>query len=237
MNDRPVHDVGYNERLFSGGLRRAYHMARFRWLEATCRRLRIQSPSVIELGCFDGRALDHVPAPRRYVGLDANWEGGLQTAMAERSGSGVEFIESITPETLDRFKEGEFDLAISLETLEHIPPEILPAYIEQLARITHGHFLVTVPTELGPVFLAKYLAKLAYYGGTDEYSAKEVVAATFGRTSQVKRQEHKGFDYRVLVGQLEQYFDIERVEGVPAIGLPPLLSLTVGIVARSKQPS
>lgn len=72
---------GYNERLFSRGLRRKLHLARFHWVNAEITRWHGSSRSVLELGCFDGKLIDFLSdKPSRYVGFDANWEGGLDAA-------------------------------------------------------------------------------------------------------------------------------------------------------------
>ena len=83
MTDTANHCEGYNQRLFSGGPRAWYHLARFRWIQAEVARRGCRTDSLLELGCFDGKLLDFIqPAPRRYVGFDANWEGGLDLAAA-----------------------------------------------------------------------------------------------------------------------------------------------------------
>jgi SAM-dependent methyltransferase len=228
---------GYNERLLTRpGLRRAYHLARFDWTARKIRELVPGTFSLIELGCFDGRLLSHLDAAvERYVGIDANWEGGLDLARKQYRGRpDIQFIESASPSTFDRFGEREFDCAASLETLEHIPVALLPGFLDEIARVTDGYFFVTVPNELGPVFLAKYLAKKLIYGDTDPYSFREIVAATLRRSDRVERAEHKGFDYRDLAKALARRFDIVSVESVFPRRLPPPLALTVGIVARAR---
>ena len=72
---------GYNQRLFAGGLREVFHSARFRWLCAELRRRRLSDVDIVELGCFDGKTIGYLEAAgvrvRSYLGLDADWEGGL----------------------------------------------------------------------------------------------------------------------------------------------------------------
>ena len=233
------HELGYNERLFSGsGLRNYYHLARYRWLQKTVGELQPTKPlRVVELGCFDAKSLNYFPErPQQYVGLDANWENGLEIG---RKGFGdrpeVTLMETTDPAALQAYGDGTFNLAIALETLEHIPDPIMKDYLAELARVTRGHLLVSVPNEMGPVFLVKHLMKVATYGGVDDYSPREIVAATLRQPHKVARDQHKGFDYRAVISDISRHFDVERVEGVPAMGLPPALSLTVGIIARSKR--
>ena len=47
----------------------------------TLKKYSIEFTNIIELGCFDGKLLDYLPNfPEKYLGLDANWEGGLELA-------------------------------------------------------------------------------------------------------------------------------------------------------------
>jgi len=228
---------GYNERLFSGdALRRFYHLSRFRWLKERISQ-QAQAPlRVVELGCFDARTLDYLPRrPQQYVGLDANWEGGLDEARQKLSGRPeVSLIEATEASVLKQYEDGQFDTAVALETLEHIPSDLLRDYLAELARVTRGCFYISVPNEMGPVFLAKYLVKRMAYGGTETYSGKEVIAATLRQSHKVERNEHKGFDYRTLIKDMDEYFRVTRVEGIPFAAVPSAISLTVGITAVSR---
>jgi hypothetical protein len=72
---------GYNERLFSGGLRSKLHFARFQWFLSQVTKRNCSTESVLELGCFDRKLIDFLlKKPSRYVGFDANWEGRLDIA-------------------------------------------------------------------------------------------------------------------------------------------------------------
>jgi len=209
-------------------------MARFYGLAATSRRFAQRDLKVIEIGCFDGRALDHLPPVERYLGPDANWENGLDMAIAERRRVGVEFVETRIPRPLKpiptRPSTWPFRSKPSNISCRSFSPTIL-----RVTRLTNGPFLITVPVEIGPLYLAMHLVKLALYGDNEKYTAREALAATFGRTQFVKPNEHMGFDYRQLVTQLGEWFKVDTVEGVRRMGMPPMLSLTVGIVARPKK--
>lgn len=229
--------IGYNERLFSGsGLRSYYHFARYHWLKAMLEKHGAQTLRIVELGCFDGRAVDYAPRPpARYLGLDADWEGGLSSARAKFAGrSEISLIATRTPDVLEQFGDGSFNVAVSLETLEHIPDPVMLDYLAQLARVTDGILLVSVPNEMGPVFLLKHMIKRAVFRSGDKYTVRELVAATLRQPHKVARREHKGFSYVSLVRAMRRHFDIVSVQGIASLGLPPSLSLTVGIVARTK---
>lgn len=230
--------VGYNERLFSGsGLRSYYHFARYHWLRAMLERHTSGPLRVVELGCFDARAVDHMP-PRlqEYVGFDANWENGLDIGRERLRGRPeARLVETKSPDALKRLADASFNVAIALETLEHIDTPVMREYLAELARVTDGTLFVSVPNEMGPVFLAKHLLKRLAFKSGDRYTWREVVAATLRQPHKVARREHKGFSYVQLVEELRAHFEIVSVTGVPRLGLPPALSLTVGIVARTRR--
>lgn len=227
---------GYNERLFSGGLRAFFHLARFRWFQSELQRRRITPQRVLELGCFDAKVLRFLPKPpQRYVGFDANWEGGLDLARrtyADRPQ--FEFHEATSPAHLQLAPDDRFDVIVTMETLEHLPPQDLDAYLAKLAAHAGGWVFVTVPNEKGPLFLAKWLAKRLLTRDGEAYTGREVLYATLGQTHKVARDQHKGFDYDVLIGQMRRHFDIVEVSGHPLSWLPTFLCFSVGIVAVPK---
>ena len=95
-------DAGYNERLFSPGIRGRLHAARFEWLAKKLLRLKCEYNTVLELGCFDGKVLDYLPnKPERYLGLDANWEGGLGIAAVKwKDQDNYVFKQCMTPDEM-----------------------------------------------------------------------------------------------------------------------------------------
>lgn len=229
-------DTGYNERLFDGGFRGYLHNARFRWFKKRLKSNSINTERVIELGCFDGKLIEHFETmPQKYLGLDANWEGGLDIARdkwVSSKGKNVVFKDCVTPDDID-VVDSEYDIAVCMETLEHVPPELVEPYLEVMAKATDGYVFITVPNEIGIVFLAKYLFK-SLFGDTQKYELKEILFATMGMTDRVNRHDHKGFDYRVLVNQVSKYFDIVEVSGHPLTIAPTMLNFGIGIIGRSK---
>lgn len=230
---KPVFEKSYNERLFSGGLRSWFHLARFRWLREKCLQYNADLSVVVELGCYDGPAIDYLPAPPgEYYGFDANWEGGLDLARETYSGAqNYHFSYCDTPDGLQLPTGKSSTLTISMETLEHIPPELLPGYLDRLAAISRGLVLVTVPNEKGALFLAKYLVKRFVPGG-ETYTMSEVVNATLGRMDRVERDNHKGFDWCALRKQLYGYFRPVTMEGVQVARLPARLNAQIGLVLK-----
>jgi 2-polyprenyl-3-methyl-5-hydroxy-6-metoxy-1,4-benzoquinol methylase len=227
-------DSGYNERLFSPGLRGRIHSARFRWLASAVARHGCAARRVLELGCFDGKSIDYLPsAPEVYEGFDADWEGGLALARARwAQHPNYRFHSCDRPEQLEA--PGRFDVAIMMETLEHLPPAMVEPYLRRLAELTQGCIFATVPNEKGIVFLAKYLIK-RLAGEAEPYRTAEVVYATLGQLHKVARHEHKGFDYRAAIAAVGRHFDVLEVSGYPLPLLPAALNFGVCIVGRSRR--
>jgi 2-polyprenyl-3-methyl-5-hydroxy-6-metoxy-1,4-benzoquinol methylase len=224
----------YNERLFSGGFRTFLHEARFNWLIAQMRKLNCPAKSILEIGCFDGKVLHFLDKkPLRYVGLDANWEGGLDSAKKDWANEKqFSFQEIHSPDEIDIDFE-TFEMAVIMETLEHVPPEMIEGYLSKINAHTTGYIFITVPNEIGIIFLMKWLAKKIAFKSAEDYSLRELLNAVIGKCHLVRRHEHKGFDYRTLIDQVRETFDIVSVSSIPG-GLPPYLGFGVGIVARQK---
>jgi hypothetical protein len=227
-------DEGYNDRLFSSGLRKHFHLARFLWLRRNLIQLNCACGRVIELGCFDGKVIEFLPnKPDYYVGYDADWEGGLSLARHKwQSHPNYNFRICTTAEEM-QLGQQRFDIAISMETLEHLPEQILRPYLEKLAAATDDYIFITVPNEKGIFFFFKYLFKLPS-GNVEKYLPSEFFNATLGRMEQVKRNEHKGFDYDWLAKVVGEYFDVVKISGIPFSVLPVALNFTIGIVAKRK---
>lgn len=227
----------YNERLFAGNsLRSRLHRSRFYWFADQLETLSLDEYRVIELGCFDGRLLQCFErSPKRYLGLDADWEGGLTQAQEIfKNQPELTFELATDPSSMEKLPDDSFNLGASLETLEHVPPAMVDGYLRQLARVIDGYLLITVPNEKGLVFLTKWLAKKLLGHRVQAYRWSEVVAAALGRMDRVGRDDHKGFDYRALINEVAVHFDIVSISGAPT-RLPLWLSFNICIVAKSKK--
>ncbi len=225
----------YNERLFKSGIRKWLHIARFNWLRNKCIQYNPAVNLVVELGCYDGRSIGYLPEkPNKYYGFDANWEQGLDIARNKYPSPAYSFVqcESANDIVIDGVES--VSLVISLETLEHIPEYLLIGYLKKFSTILNGYLFVTVPNEKGIIFLAKYVVKGVFLKNDYLYSFKEVLAATFGKMDYVKRNDHKGFDYKKLLGDLNEYFDVLEVKGVQFPLLPAWSNLQIGFVLKSK---
>jgi SAM-dependent methyltransferase len=229
---------GYNERLFSGWLRKHLHLARFRWVIKQISKLRCPYDSVLELGCYDGKLIDFFPKkPMRYKGFDANWERGLDQAKEKWKMYGnYSFFKASIPEDMPFEERERFDIAVIMETLEHVPPDLVDGYLKKVAEHIAGYLFITIPNEKGIVFLIKWIMKRLFSNDAEKYSFNELLNASLGRMHLVERREkcHKGFDYISLVRQVEEYFELISVSGHPYGFLPTSLCYGVGVVAKSR---
>jgi len=193
-------DADHNERLFGNGIRGKLHSGRFEWLKRSLFRLGCEYRSVLELGCYDAKVINYLRhKPTSYLGLDVNWECGLDIAKEKwTQQKHYTFRHCSTPEEMGCGAE-QYDISICMETLEYVPPHMVAPYLEELAKATKKHILVTVPNEIGPVFFFKYITKRLCGFRIEAYTAREFICQTLGCDDKVEPQGHKAFDYRKMV--------------------------------------
>lgn len=227
--------VEYNERLFGSNFRGFLHRGRYEWIKRIIELYKVEYESVLELGCFDGKAINSLPKrPMRYLGLDANWEGGLDIASELWSDfPEYEFRYCNRPEIMKLDNE-VFDISLCLETLEHVPAEMVLPYLKNLAISTSKLVLISVPNEIGPVFAMKHLFK-TLVGEGEPYTFRETMSQTLGFVDRVERDQHKGFSWKEFEKQVLKYFDILSIDGISPSIMGPYLSFGVGFVCKSKE--
>jgi len=191
---------------------------------------------IIELGCFDAKTLSYLPCfPEYYLGLDANWEGGLDIGKALwEADSRVKLQTCYRPDDIDVRPDERFDVGIGMEVFEYLAEDLVEAYLARLADLIDGYLFVCMPVERGLPFAIRYLGKRVFGLKRFSVTPHQFFALLLGHTSQVTHEGHKGFDHQILIRTIARYFDVVRVTGVyPGFG-PPSLNLQLAVTARSR---
>lgn len=203
----------YNKRLFSNNFRGFLHFSRYKWLSKKLKDF--NNYSILELGCYDGKTLDFINNFSEYIGYDADWEDGL--IIANRKYEFKKNISFVKSDCLTNFHiNKKYDFSVCMETFEHIDEKDLFKYIDLIVKKTKQKFFITVPIETGFFFFCKHLIKKIFIGSNAEsYSFKDIFYLTIGNTKNVKRDEHKGWNYKLFVQELRKNYNVEKVEYLP----------------------
>jgi SAM-dependent methyltransferase len=101
--------------------------------------------TTLDVGCATGFVVEGL----LELGMDATGTDVSQYAI-EHAALGAQG-HLVWGDLLDRlpFKTGQFDLVTALETLEHLPPDVVPRALAELRRITGRYLVCTIPS-FGP---------------------------------------------------------------------------------------
>jgi hypothetical protein len=201
-------------------------------------KLNIRRPRIIELGCYDAKTILYLnDEPEEYLGLDANWEGGLDIGRLQwKDRPNITLQHCAEPADIP-MPLRRYTVGICMETIQHIPPHLLCPYLKKLSEVVEGYMFFTVPIERGVIFLLrrglKKMMRMEDYN-FDKIAIQEFLYCAVGRLNRVKRRDNKGFDDRAFIEQLAGACDILKVSGILP-GLPwPSLNFQLGIIAKTK---
>jgi 2-polyprenyl-3-methyl-5-hydroxy-6-metoxy-1,4-benzoquinol methylase len=228
------------------------HTSRFRLarkLVAPCAGGRL-----LDYGCGDGTflALVHDLFPGA-VGADID---AAQTADDARRLRGLP-LSFVPVSALDAAHTAAYDVVTCMEVLEHCLDDERRRGVAELRRLVRpgGVVVISVPIEVGPSLPAKQLGRalaawrnLGDYRHRETYDPLEMARMVFAtRETSIARPTyaaaaaegrvyhyagHKGFNWRVLRGELERRFAIERTAFSPIPWLRSLLNSQVWFVCR-----
>ncbi|HEV7888230.1 MAG TPA: methyltransferase domain-containing protein [Acidimicrobiales bacterium] len=99
----------------------------------------------LDVGCATGFVVEGL----RELGIDAAGTDVSQYAIEHAAlGAAGHLVWGDLTDRLP-FKTGQFELVTALETLEHLPPDIVPQALAELRRVTSGYLVCTIPS-FGP---------------------------------------------------------------------------------------
>ncbi|HLF03490.1 MAG TPA: class I SAM-dependent methyltransferase [Anaerolineales bacterium] len=135
-DDHPIYNHTYyqttNYHDYDGARYRAYHLSRYLWLGLIYKHL-FGVRRILDMGCATGMS---VWVFRRLLGMEAYGVDVSRYAIA----NGVESIRpylsraDITREALPYHQR--FDLVVSYDVFEHLPPEALPGVMSKVFSVT-----------------------------------------------------------------------------------------------------
>jgi len=202
-----------DDAIYTGhNLQNVPHRIRVLQVLSEIRKMSLKDFSYADVGCGGGSITQRIveaSCPASSVGYDANSE--LIDA-ASRLFPLVSF--RLWDLSGNQLPSEKYDLVTCLETLEHV--DDLEGALDKLVQITAGTLLITVPIEIGPLGLAKFVGKtiLGRKPLTDEHAGKPLAYVraliTGGDISPFRIHmkgthwaSHTGFDYRRIDAALK----------------------------------
>ena len=217
------------------GARRWLHSARFFWLQNKSKKNWNSNHRVVELGCFNGKAIEYLPGKfQSYAGYDADREGGLSEAIEKFTSPNIAFHKCVSSE---QFKLGDqFDVFISLETLEHVKPNQVEEYLSEVNKhmSPSGRAFISVPNEIGLLFVVEKIAKMLFYREKPRFNMRKFIWQALGKVDLVEWDEHKGFSYKRFEQILNRSLVVEKSEGLQFAFLPTSLNPSIGFVCARR---
>lgn len=195
-------------------LKRWTHASRFR---KALQLLDIQQGErLLDFGCGDGLLLDLLTSSGAR--LEAYEPHPLNRAMAEAR---------LCRPVHAAFAEigASFDAVACLEVLEHVPDDLIDRTLAELRQCLspRGRCVVSVPVEIGPVALAKNIARSLFGASHPGFRWRDAMAVAVYCTGHVRRRRkgnilpgHVGFDHVRLRRRIEGAgFSIARTVYTP----------------------
>jgi SAM-dependent methyltransferase len=192
---------------------------------------------ILDIGCAHAKlfALLNHRLKIDYTGVELQDE--LVKAARERyqGHSNFRIIQDPVENLIDKI--GDVDVVVALETLEHIPEDVVVRLVEDIAKIRPKLFVSSVPVEIGPAVWFKNLSSLVSgYVRHRDYTWKETFWAGLGNLDKLPPHGtcHKGFDWRWLAQTIRHNFNLVETRKIPWNQLPVWLSTSVFLIAEPR---
>ncbi len=217
------------------------HATRYKYLIRLFTDLSQANPSrtlnVVDIGCAHAKAFDVLNSRFNinYVGVDTDTE---PVKTAEKRYSQYRNFRVINDSIVNHYSEFQHaDVILALESLEHIPENIVVRIVEHIARAKPAAFMCSVPNEVGPIVLLKNIGSLfTGYIRHKEYRWKETLHAGLFNLDGIDAHGtgHKGFDWRWLAHTIRHNMRITRTHANPFDWLPKTFSFSVIFICQQK---
>jgi SAM-dependent methyltransferase len=207
---------------------------------------------VLDYGCGDGTFLALTmmtpEAPALAVGAELTREAVNDCRLRYCTEPRLQFAQVKDLDSVDHV--GRYDAVFCMEVMEHVLDwEPLLERFRKLL-VPGGTLIISVPVETGLPLVVKQIVrriagwrKIGHYPGTSSYSLVELAQSIVaGAAQHLKRpvfdsgggpfHDHKGFNWMVLKGRLNERFILERVLASPFAWLGPHLATQAWFVVR-----
>lgn len=134
---------------------------------------------------------------------------------------------------------GATDVIVALETLEHIPENIVVRIVEAISANKPKIFICSVPVEVGPIIWVKNVGSFFMgYKRYKSYTWQETFWAGLYQLDKLRPRlyaGHRGFDWRWLAQTISHNMRIVEIRALPITFLPLSLSPSVMFIAKPRE--
>jgi SAM-dependent methyltransferase len=122
-----------------------------------------------------GAGILHALGAKSVVGIDTDSDA-IKDSEDRFQSSKCRFLECDIFKLKNMFDENEFEVCVSIETFEHLPPDRIDEYLQNLKYVTSETIFITTPRRVAAVW--------KYQGGTHLYEYNpiefnEIIARNF----------------------------------------------------------
>ena len=196
-----------------------------------------EKPKVVEIGCAFGKSfevLNRVSCDFTYHGIEIRQD--FVDIAIERYGTYANFdIHCCSvSDAFDLFSGA--DLIIGLETLEHIPENLVVKTLEAIRKSDFKYCYFTVPNEVGPAIIIKNIGSMVMgYIRHKEYTWTQTLHAGMYRLDVLPRHTtaHIGFDWRWLAQSIRHNMVISQRTKSPFKWIPSCVSPSIGFICNN----
>jgi hypothetical protein len=228
-----MRDITYEEQT----TRSANPLARYAHQERLAKGLHLadqfsdEQSVIIDFGTGQGEFLHRLAQIRPDVSL-IGYEPYMSPLYPE-----IQYIES-----MQSVADASVDVFTAFEVCEHLHAHEISQLMVDARRVMKpdGTFIISVPIMYGAAVVPKVVNwMIRHRKWQTEYTVFEVLKSAAGlpvsRPSN-PRTTHKGFDFRELIAEVSQWFQIRQVEYSPVAVLPWWLSSQCFLMCQQAEP-